>query len=85
MKKLRMVIDLEYDDDLVHGGNEGFIDWWETIRSSQDEERLILHSNFIGDEIGSVEIVDIVKGWPHKKRNKHGCEFCSHLAICVCE
>ena len=44
MKKLRMVIDLEYDDDLVHGGNEGFIDWWETIRSSQDEERLILHS-----------------------------------------
>ena len=85
MKKLRMVIDLEYDDDLCHGGDEWFQDWWEEIQSLQDEERLILHSNLIGDEIGSVKIVDIVKGWVHKKRKQHGCEFCSHLAHCVCE
>lgn len=59
MNKLKLDIELTYDAKLMHGNEEESIGWF-----SNDilmKEKLILHSNDIGDEIGTVKVIKIKK------------------------
>ncbi len=53
-----MEIELEYDDVVMHNGenNEDKAWFFEEILA---KDRLILHSNEIGDEIGIVKVLQI--------------------------
>ena len=56
MKTIRLEIELTYDDDLMHGADSESLAWFQQLLRGEDEERLILHSNEIGDEIGDVRV-----------------------------
>jgi hypothetical protein len=60
MTKLRMLVELEYDADLMHGNNPESVKWF------RDRvllgEKLILHSNEIGDTIGELRVIDLPSG-----------------------
>ena len=45
--KIRLVLDIEYDDDLIHGPCR-LDEFWTTMKNEGD---LILHSNWLGDSI----------------------------------
>lgn len=60
MKKIKLLIELKYDDKIMHGGDtdKEAKDWFfgEVLK-----DKLILHSNEIGDEIGTVKVLEIKK------------------------
>ena len=57
MAKVRMVIELEYDADIMHGDDEGGVEWF--LAEVLDEANgLELHSGHIGDFIGSVVVLE---------------------------
>ena len=58
MKTVKMEIELIYDDKLMHGGDREAEEWFFTDILRND--RLILHSNEIGDEIGDVKVIKII-------------------------
>jgi hypothetical protein len=60
MKTIRMEIELEYNDILMHGDRKEDIDWFrnDILRGLCGKE-LILHSNEIGDGIGEVKVLKI--------------------------
>lgn len=60
-KTLRLVIDLTYDPDTMHGDDAEGIDWFfnDILMRRGSEEALILHCNEIGDEIGTVKVISI--------------------------
>lgn len=62
MKKLRLMVELEYDDDLFHGDDAESIDWfYDNILFNRTKEgRLILHSNEIGDEVGTIIVNEVI-------------------------
>ena len=49
-KILEIVAELEYDDKMIHGDEKEAIDWFYNYILKDD--KLILHSNEIGDYIG---------------------------------
>ncbi len=54
--KLRLVIDLEVDDKIYPINSEDISELeWFYSRVLGDE--LILHSNFVGDEVGTVKVI----------------------------
>lgn len=56
-KKLHLVIELEYDDETIHGMDSEAIAWfWEQVLHSNKEE-LFLHSNVLGDVVGTVKVI----------------------------
>lgn len=57
MKKLIMVVEFEYDDNLMHGNDEQGIEWF--MNDILMDEKLILHSNEIGDTIGEIKVLEI--------------------------
>ena len=61
MKTLRLVIDLTYDDYAMHSGDDDSVakDWFLNTCLLHPPDRLILHSNDIGDEVGDVRVVSI--------------------------
>ena len=58
MKTIRLLIDLTYDDEIMHGDDEGAIAWF---REQVLKGELLLHSNVIGDEVGEVRVLEVVK------------------------
>ena len=56
MKKIKLLIELEYDDDIVHGDDPEAIEWFNNELVS---DHLLLWSNDIGDEIGSIKVLEI--------------------------
>ena len=58
MKKIRMVVELEYDDTLM-GTDEEEITWFHD-KILFDKEGLILHSNEIGNEVGKITVLNIL-------------------------
>lgn len=60
MKKIKMIIELEYDDEIMHGTEQDAIDWFNNGILLGKEGLLLLHSNEIGDHIGSVEGIEIL-------------------------
>lgn len=63
MRKLKLLAELEYDDNSMHGDNPESVDWFINgilLRRMNTSERLILHCNEIGDEIGDIKILEIL-------------------------
>ena len=54
MKTIKLKIELTYDDNFFHGDDEEEKEWF--FESVLDEE-LILHSNEIGDTVGTVKVI----------------------------
>ena len=52
--KLRFEIELDYDAEVMHGDDPTEIEWFMTLLMT---EELILHSNEIGDAVGTVRIL----------------------------
>jgi hypothetical protein len=62
MKKIKMLVELEYDDKLMHGKSKEDIEWfYNDILKSKRKNDLFLHSNEIGDEVGQIKILEITK------------------------
>ena len=67
MATLRILIALEYDAALMHGGDEDLEakDWFfdEVLALGSKRGELILHSNGdLGDDIGTVRIIQMESG-----------------------
>ena len=62
MKTLTLEIELEYDDEMMHGNEEEAIDWFHNEILIGDKGLLQLHSNEIGDHVGKVKCVKILNG-----------------------
>lgn len=57
-----MLVELEYDDKLMHGKSKEDIEWfYNDILKSKRKNDLFLHSNEIGDEVGQIKILEITK------------------------
>lgn len=56
MKTIRLEIELTYNAETMHGDDAESLAWFQQLLRGEDEERLILHSNEIGDEIGDVKV-----------------------------
>ena len=52
------IVELEYDTELMHGNDPDAVEWF---RSTLLNDDLVLHSNEIGDEIGTVRVIRILK------------------------
>lgn len=67
MKTLRLLIELEYDDNIMHGDDPESTNWFYRVLLDKEldgepiskDDGLILHSNFIGDTVGSVKVLEI--------------------------
>lgn len=57
-KKIKLEIELTYDQESMHGDNKEAIKWF--FEEILQQDLLILHSNEIGDEIGTVKIIKIL-------------------------
>ena len=55
MRKIKMIIELTYDAEMMHGNDPEAIEWFEKEILGGE---LILHSNELGDEVGKVRITD---------------------------
>ena len=58
MKTLKMVVELTYDDEIMHGKDPEAIEWFTT--EVLGDEELILHSNELGDSVGFIKMVEIL-------------------------
>lgn len=67
MKKIKMVVELEYDDDLIHGEDSEAIHWFYNDVLSVKEDALFLYSDEIGDDVGKVKVVEILDSPKDKK------------------
>jgi len=54
--KLKMTVEFEYDSETMHGGDLGSMIWFINMLL---QEKLNLHSNEIGDQIGTVRVLKI--------------------------
>jgi hypothetical protein len=62
---LRMVIELTYDGDLMHGDDEESLDWfYDQVLMPEGNrkkgEELSLFSNLIGDVLGDVTVLSLI-------------------------
>lgn len=58
MKKLRLEVILEYNDNIMHGDDKDAIEWFYDFILG---EELGVHSNHIGDIIGTIKVLKIKK------------------------
>ena len=65
MALLRLEIDVDYDPDVLHGSDPDALAWFrdKVLVSPDAGEELILHSNCIGDSIGTIRRC-VVRGGP---------------------
>lgn len=57
MTAITLLIELEYDADLMHGDEPDGIAWFNNLLLHGPEGDLRLHSSDIGDEIGTVRVL----------------------------
>ena len=56
MKTVRMIIEVDYDEQIMYGNDQEAKDWFfNSVLATGD---LILHSNEIGDEVGEVRVLE---------------------------
>ena len=60
MTKIKMIIELEYDDQITHGSEQESIDWFYNDILIGKKGSLLLHSNEIGDNVGKVKGIEIL-------------------------
>lgn len=64
MKTLTLTVKLTYDDEIMHGGDKVSKRWFfkhVLLDPPKDEPLLSLHSQSIGDEVGTIEVIKIHK------------------------
>lgn len=73
MKKLILEVELEYDDETMHGNDADGITWFmdDILMNDGEDTRLVLHSNEIGDEVGTIKVLN-VREVRYSKRAKYG-------------
>ena len=59
MAKLKMLVELEYDENMIHPNEPEAVDWFENDILLGDDGELLLHSNGIGDTIGSISVLKL--------------------------
>ena len=59
MKKVKLEIEFEYDEDVMHGDDQDAINWF--FSDILKNEKLNLHSNEIGDFIGTVKVNKVLE------------------------
>ena len=58
--KVKMLVEFDYDETVAYGNDLGARKWFfESILGGDD---LILHSQEIGDEIGTIKVLKILEG-----------------------
>ena len=57
MAKILMTVELEYDADVMHGDDEESIAWFFDEILSEEKGLLLLHSNELGDTIGTIRVL----------------------------
>jgi hypothetical protein len=61
MRTIRLTVDLTYDEQIMHSDDPEdyayFVD--NVLRNTTKGEQLILHSNYIGDEVGEIKVIEI--------------------------
>jgi len=57
MKTIKLTVELKYDDKMMHGDDKESIDWFYNYILKKD--KLFLHSNEIGDEVGTIKVLNI--------------------------
>lgn len=67
MTKLGLTIELDYDAEIMHQDDPDAIEWFFTYILQED--LLFLHSNEIGDVIGTVKVLEIRKEENSDKTN----------------
>jgi len=60
MKKIKMTVELEYDDEIMHGSCKVSEQWFKEEILSEDKGLLLLHSNEIGDSVGKITVLGLV-------------------------
>jgi len=65
--KLKLEIEVEYDAETMHGNEAESIEWFRdsVLLNPAEDDRLILYSNCIGDEIGVCRVTRIISGLPN--------------------
>jgi len=70
MRKIKMKIELTYNDETMHGDDdEAWFDFVNNVLCGKGD--LILHSNYIGDELGTVRVLSFIASdelYPHLKK-----------------
>ncbi len=61
MKTIKMIVELTYDDEIMHSDDKDGIDWFSSEILMGKNGSLLLHSSDIGDVIGSIEGIEILK------------------------
>ena len=60
MKTIKLLVELTYDEDLMHGEDPESIRWFrDEILMCEIREGLLLHSNEIGDTVGSIRVLQL--------------------------
>lgn len=60
MKTIKLLVELTYDEDLMHGEDPESIRWFrDEILMCESREDLLLHSNEIGDTVGSIRVLQL--------------------------
>lgn len=57
MKKIKLEVEFTYDTKIMHGKDKEAIDWF--YNDILLSEKLTLHSDEIGDEIGTIKVLKI--------------------------
>jgi len=60
MRRIRLEIELEYDNEIMHNEDQEAIDWFYNKILIGEGGQLLLHSNEIGDTVGKVKGIKII-------------------------
>lgn len=60
MAKIKMLIELDYDENMMHANEPEAVDWFENDILLGDDGELLLHSNGIGDTVGSISVLKLL-------------------------
>lgn len=55
---MKMLVELRYDASIMHGRDKEAKDWF--FNEILKKDKLILHSNEIGDEIGIIKVLEVL-------------------------
>ncbi len=61
MRKVTLTIELEYDDEIMHGNDEDAEKWFFDEILTAKHGDLILHSNELGDSLGIITKLELSK------------------------
>ena len=57
--KINLLVELDYDADTMHGTDLEAIQWFREVVLNGTKGELILHSNEIGDEVGTINVLRV--------------------------